>query len=200
MARRLEGRGGPGEPAPRLARAQRTCGSTPAERGFLRPGPPAVQAPRRRAGVQGPARNHRPGEAGRRAPVGGTTSEPPGSGGRRPYFEVGGRGGAWPGPAPLISASSPLSGLHGPAAWPASELRLGGFLCTSLPCNLHSPRTLQPLDFRVPDSRAPGVRGKKLLFKRLHRPARMRWETRVESPFYGDFSLPRGPSDESLAL
>lgn len=102
---RLGGSRGPGQQAHRVAQARRRDGSTPAERGFLQPGPPAVEAAGRRAGRRrGPRGKPRPGRSGPQAPVGGTTSESPGSGERRPRPEVGGRGAAGRGQGEHLSS------------------------------------------------------------------------------------------------
>lgn len=112
-----------GEPAHRLARARRRGGSTPAERGFLRPGPLAVEAAGRRAAAG-------TGGAGRRAPVGGPTSASPGSRAGRPPGEAVGRA-RCPGPAAASVNLDPSS------EWPRTPL--GGFICMSLACHLRSP-------------------------------------------------------------
>lgn len=142
---------GPGRP-----RARRLCDGADEDRGGRtlwgpdsrrtgshRPGGPAAPLPpsaascgparprwRRQDGGagrrQGLARNH---SRGRRATGAGGRNHLGAAGewGRRPRFEVGGRGEAWPGPAPFISAwSLPLSDLDGPAAGPGCERRLGG--------------------------------------------------------------------------
>lgn len=165
------GRGGPGGPAYRLARAQRTRSPLPPS-GFLRPGAPAGEVAGRREGG-GDCLALGLGRAAV-APVGGTTSEPPRCGGRRSCLEVGGRGGAWPA-RHTLSQPGPLLRM----AWTVPQPgRSAGHLHVVSMYFAYTICLLKLLDFRFLNPgfqgfRAPGVGGRKHVLKRLHLPAVM---------------------------